>query len=161
MAKVAISSNGVDFSASELRYEYLVPAVLLSAFPDSGPTDGGTFVTLRGDFFSERAASLLYLHCRFNLTMVPAAFVSTKSVTCYTMEMGSGIASVATTNNLRDYTEGVVFRYLMVRMTRARPLSGPTLGGTRVHITGGPFNVGDVLCHFGTHATGGRSSLLC
>ena len=165
VAKVAISSNGVDFSASELRYEYLVPAVLLSAFPDSGPTDGGTFVTLRGDFFSERAASLLYLHCRFNLTMVPAAFVSTRSVTCYTMEMGSGIASVATTNNLRDYTEGVVFRYHMVRMTRARPLSGPTLGGTRVHITGGPFNVGDVLCHFGTHATGGRSlsasSIIC
>ena len=162
---IAISSNGVDFSASELRYEYLVPAVLLSAFPDSGPTDGGTFVTLRGDFLSERAASLMYLHCRFNLTMVPAAFVSTKSVTCYTMEMGSGIASVATTNNLRDYTEGVVFRYHMVRMTRALPLSGPTLGGTRVHISGGPFNVGDVLCHFGTHATGGRSlsvsSIIC
>jgi hypothetical protein len=139
MTKVAISTNGVDFSAFELRYEYLVPAVLLSAFPDSGPTDGGTFVTLRGDFFSERAASLMYLHCRFNLTMVPAAFVSTKSVTCYTMEMGEGIASVATTNNLRDYTEGVVFRYNMVRMTRVIPLSGPTLGGTRVHIVGGPF----------------------
>ena len=156
LVELAVSSNGVDFAQSGLRYQYVLAAELQAISPRSGPTDGGTFVLLRGEFLSERAAALSYLHCRFNLTAVPAAFVSTQSIACYSVEMSSGAATVAATNNLRDYSHGLFFQYRVVRISQAAPMNGPVRGGTNVHISGGPFDEGEIMCHFDTHMVGGN-----
>ena len=91
-ADVRVSSNRLDFYGVVNLFEYLDVAQVQSVYPAAGPVAGGTLVTLRGDFFEERAASLYYLQCRFNITVVPAIFVSPTEVTCYSPEMSTGCA---------------------------------------------------------------------
>ena len=80
------------------------PAISLGSgtiFPDRGPVDGGTFVSVFGENFHERSSNLAYLSCRFNVTAVPAIFISAREIKCYTPEMPPGLVNVAISNNLQ------------------------------------------------------------
>ena len=62
MATVAVevSTNGVDYTSSGVRFRYRKPAYVLSLRPRSGPETGGTKVTVVGMNFVDSAA----LRCR-------------------------------------------------------------------------------------------------
>ena len=55
---VSVSSNNQNFFGVVDQFEYTQFAVLVSAFPESGPVDGGTYVSVFGENFHERSASL-------------------------------------------------------------------------------------------------------
>ena len=87
--EVSISSNNQNFFGVQDQFEYTPSASIATIFPDRGPTDGGTFVSVFGSDYHERSASLFYLTCRFNITAVPAVFISPTEVKCYTPEVSS------------------------------------------------------------------------
>ena len=116
------------------------------------PLFTGTLVRLRGSHFSERGASLFYLRCRFNGTVVPAVFISTSAVGCAAPEMPPGPAPVELTNNNNDYTsDGLAFAYEVVRLTGVSPVEGPAAGGTHVTLAGTSFGgkTDEYFCRFG------------
>ena len=116
--------------------------------PPRGPADGGTFVSISGDFFHERSAGLAYLQCRFNDTSVLLT-LSRPGVQCYTPEMPPGVVDVAITNNLADYSTSVLFyEYSLVRLLWLDPHEEPTSGGTVVQVMGISFSPSNVFCHF-------------
>ena len=51
-----VSTNGRDFSASGVHFEYLRPVALRALEPVRGPVGGGTFVNVTGSCFSARSA---------------------------------------------------------------------------------------------------------
>ena len=111
------------------QFEYTPTADLGTIYPDRGPTDGGTFVSVFGENFHERSAELFYLSCRFNITSVPAMFISAEEVKCYAPEMSAGLVGVAVSNNLQDFAGGLTFEYIIVRLVRVEPSDGPVHGG--------------------------------
>ena len=146
--KVAISSNNQNFFGVMDQFEYTPTADLGTIYPDRGPTDGGTFVSVFGENFHERSAELFYLSCRFNITSVPAMYISAEEVKCYAPEMPAGLVGVAVSNNLQDFAGGLTFEYVIVRLVRIEPSDGPVHGGTRVLIIGSRFTPADIYCHF-------------
>lgn len=145
---VSISSNDQNFFGVADQFEYTPVATLGSAMPVSGPVDGGTLVSVFGRNFHERSASLSYLICRFNLTAVPAIYISAREVKCVTPEMPAGVVNLAVSNNIQDYDDAVtMFSYTIVRLMGIEPPEGPVSGGTRIIITGQSFTPGDTYCH--------------
>lgn len=148
---VTISSNNQNFFGRDDLFEY-TPVIggrrLMSVWPPRGPVDGGTFVSVLGDFFHERSASLFYLTCRFNVTSVPAIHISKSEVKCYSPEHAAGVVDVAVSNNLQDYVGGAYYEFTHFRLLRLDPYDGPVSGGTIVTIVGSQFAPGDLFCHF-------------
>ena len=67
--EVSISSNNQNFFGVQDQFEYTPIASIATIFPERGPVDGGTFVSVFGQDYHERSASLFYLSCRFNITV--------------------------------------------------------------------------------------------
>ena len=68
--------NGQQYSSSGVEYTYRELAVVSSASPSRGAAEGGTPVTLLGSGFSSAAEALGELWCRFNSTLLRAAYVA-------------------------------------------------------------------------------------
>ena len=155
---VELTSNERDFTSDGHVFEYVAPISLEAVTPATGPSDGGSFVVVQGEGFSERAASLAYLTCRFNATVVPAIYVSSSEIACHAPEMAPGVVPISVSNNNVDYlADGPLFTYVAVRILVAMPSEGPVAGGTTVVLQGTDFVDRDQLfCSFGgyrQHAT--------
>ena len=162
---VELTSNERDFTSDGHRFEYVTPITLEALTPATGPSDGGSFVVVQGAHFSERAASLAYLTCRFNATVVPAIYISSSEVACQAPEMAPGLVPVSVSNNNADYLAfGPLFTYVAVRILVAMPSEGPVAGGTVVVLQGTDFVDREQLyCSFGgyrQHATYVASDML-
>ena len=132
-----VSTNGQDFSSSGVQYEYLRPVSVWSVEPSQGPTGGGTFVNVSGNAIPARSAQLGYVWCRFNTTVVAAAWVSTSEVHCVAPAHAAGMVVVELTVNEQEFTnDGVHFEYEVVSAYSVYPSSGPVLGGTSVEVRG-------------------------
>ena len=153
-ATLAVSANHQNY-VNISRFEYVRPAELIAVKPSSGPSSGGTFVSALGDNFHARSASLFFLQCRFNATVVSAVFVSIHEVKCYSPEFPPGIAGMAMTQNLEDFSDELPFQYTHARLIRLSPIGGPAAGHTLVHVLGDGFSPGEVYCHFDGLAVSG------
>ena len=60
--RVSVSSNGQNFFGLDGQFEYRTTSQLYSAVPSSGPVDGGTYTSVFGENFHERAASVCVTH---------------------------------------------------------------------------------------------------
>ena len=89
-----VSMNDQNYSDDNTLFEYQVGAHVEHIIPNKGAVEGGSLVVVSGSDFSERSASLSYILCRFNLTMVPAVYVSTSVLHCVTPEHPSVVVSV-------------------------------------------------------------------
>ena len=79
-----VSINTQQFSADGVTFEYQHPSRVLAVAPSRGPAGGGTLVVVHGMDFSERAAALGTLQCRFGTATTPAAFLTATSLRCHT-----------------------------------------------------------------------------
>ena len=149
---VEVSINGgSDFTANAVQYRYQAVVLVSHLTPTSGPTDGGTQVTVRGANFvdSER------LQCRFvsvatasgnnndgeetlpEPVVVPAVWLSSSSLNCITPPHVDGDVVVEVTNNGLDFHGAAPFMYAALPVvSTVQPASGPTSGRTTVFVSG-------------------------
>ena len=134
------------------EFTYRPAAAVSSVWPLSGMSEGGTPLTVLGGGFSSAAEAMGALLCRFNSTIVPAAYVSESALACNTTSLRPGHVLVEVSTNGREYTSsGVHFELVSVMMQDLTPWCGPVLGGTVVTIAGtGLSHAADSLhCQFG------------
>ena len=148
-----VSTNGRDFSASGVHFEYLRPVALRALEPVRGPVGGGTFVNVTGSGFSARSAQLGYVWCRFNTSAVAAAWARATEVHCIAPAHAPGVTVVALTLNEQQHTSGGArFEYEVGAAHSVHPSSGPLAGGTLVEVRGARIALPDgrgLFCQFG------------
>ncbi|MFJ9468014.1 IPT/TIG domain-containing protein, partial [Streptomyces caniferus] len=120
-----------------VTYSYVAtPApVLTSVSPVSGPSGGGTSVTLSGSGFSGASA------VRFGAVSASFVVVSGTQITA-TAPAGSGTVQVTVTGP-GGTSNGVPFTYTTASvpvLTSVSPVSGPSGGGTSVTLSGSGFS---------------------
>ncbi len=129
------------------------PAPVVSSIsPTSGPTSGGTTVTIKGNNFSGNAT--VYFGSKNPATVLT---VSTKSITAIS-PAGSGTVDVTvnTSGGTSTTSSADKFTYVPAPVVNSiSPTSGPASGGTTVTITGANFISGSTTVYFGSKkATG-------
>ncbi|MFM7251599.1 MAG: IPT/TIG domain-containing protein, partial [Ilumatobacteraceae bacterium] len=138
-----------------------LPAEVASLSTATGPTSGGTAVTITGDRFT--IGSIV----AFGSVTVPAADVTVVSPTTITVTSPAttalGNAHVTVTNStgtVSAATPADVFTYTLVRptVTAVAPTSVSTVGGATVTITGTGFVAGATVA-FGTLAAASITSI--
>ena len=134
-----------------MAFTYRPSASVSSVWPVRGASEGGTPVTVLGGGFSASAEASGALRCRFNATVVRAAYVGESALACNATASSSGHASVEVSTNGREYTSsGVRFELVSVSVQDVTPWLGPTLGGTVVTIAGSRLAHAESLrCTFG------------
>ncbi|MHB8873711.1 MAG: IPT/TIG domain-containing protein [Myxococcaceae bacterium] len=131
-------------------YTYVAAPEVLQALPSSGPTAGGTAVSLTGRYF--RAAATVTVGTNPATAVVVQAGGTV--ITFNTPPGSAGPAAVTVTNS--DGQSGLLnnaFTYLAPipppTVTGVSPGYGPTTGGTQVTVQGSGFQAGAVV-RFGT-----------
>jgi hypothetical protein len=153
---VELSMNGQQFTSSGVSFTYQPAPAVSSVWPTGGAAEGGTPVTVLGSGFSSSAEAMGALLCRFDASVVPAAYVSESAVICNSTRSSRGYVTVEVSTNGREYTsDGVQFELVSVVVSGIAPWSGPELGGTVVTIAGsGLASGGDLVCRFGGASIG-------
>eukprot|EP00736_Rhodelphis_marinus_P013075 Rmarinus@m.15360 len=141
------TANRFQIAESELTYTYYEEPHVRSLEPWNGPVGGDTVVTVTGSGFIESPL----LSCRFGTLEVPATFLSPTSVECVSPPQTTRFAYLEVSNNGQDYTADYT-PYLYYRtpaITSLDPETGPSDGGTIVHVYGTDF-ISDpsALCSF-------------
>ncbi|KAH8066382.1 hypothetical protein JL722_820 [Aureococcus anophagefferens] len=153
-AGVAVTTNGVDVSATTRSFEYTRPLADLVLRPAFGPVAGGTRVEVSspGGGFD---VGLPYL-CRFGLDAAPAAVYDAATLVCYAPARSAETNDTVTVSGDGGNSfsgTGAVFGFVDARLAAAAPSSGPPAGGTVVVVSGAGFmalsRYGAVRCAFG------------
>ncbi|MGB7217219.1 MAG: IPT/TIG domain-containing protein [Vicinamibacterales bacterium] len=125
------------------------PPSVTSIEPSSGPTGGGTAITITGTNFAAGATVVID---SVNATSV--VFVNSTTMTATTAAHGAGTTDIVVTNP--DAQLGRLqraFVYGSPTVTAVTPASGPITGGTTLTITGADFVTGDIVTIGGVAAT--------
>lgn len=137
-----VSSNGVDFTADEVRFQAVLPPRLDALAPMGGPFHGGTVVHVFGEHFVERAFTLDYVRCRFNTTRVFAQFVSAFELICVAPQHHPvGPVTLEVTTDGQTFSAcGLRYTYRVVVLHSLQPTHGPFAGGTQLSLLGSTFD---------------------
>ena len=157
-------------------YTYRPAPTVTSISPTSGPTSGGTLITINGTgFVSEPLPTVTIVptvtigasSCGGAGGVGPATFVSSTKITCTTTSGSAGLVQATVTNS--DNQSGLLgsaFNYFAPPvMTSINPAEGVTTGGTSVTITGTGFRDGATVTFGSSPCTGvtvaSATSLTC
>ena len=170
---LAVSNNGVDYSLSGQDFEYYNPFNILSTWPTSGPTIGGTVVTVRGFGFSRSLETL----CVFGRMAVVAHYVDSGTITCTSPPSKPGRIPLWVSRkdpqnpaiNIRDHADSLELSFLYVQSLSLRamyPNRGKIDGGNMVFIIGDFIaNSTALSCRFGENIVRGslanNRTLMC
>ncbi len=131
-------------------YTYVAPPNPVQVTPSSGPTTGGTAITITGTFFRTGAT----VRVGPNACQSVIVLTGGTAITCNTPTGSSGPVLVSVTNP--DNQTGVLnnaFTYLAPvpppTVTGISPAFGPVTGGTQVTVLGSNFQAGATV-RFGT-----------
>ena len=137
LTEVSLCTNGQQFVWGAATFLFQPVVTVASVWPPMGASEGGTPLTVVGGGFTSASEALGMLHCRFNGTVVHAAYVSASALACNTTALIPGQVSVEVSTNGREYSSsGVQFELISLLMQDLTPWSGPVLGGTVVTIAG-------------------------
>ncbi|HEX8979164.1 MAG TPA: IPT/TIG domain-containing protein, partial [Parasulfuritortus sp.] len=135
ITNVAITTPGGTATGTGVYTYTAVAPTVTGISPSSGPTAGGTAVTITGTSFTGATAVTIG---GANCTGVTV--VSSTSITCTTPAGTAGAQNVAVTTAAGTGTgTGLYTYYAAPTVTSISPSSGPTAGGTAVTITGTNF----------------------
>ncbi len=155
-ASVTVTNPGPSSATATNAYTYVsgaAPAPTISSIsPASGPTAGGTTITITGTGFQVNGAS------QATVTIAGSAATSVQVLTattivCVTPAGPAGAQNVVVTNpDTQSATATGGFTYIgpSPTITSLNPTSGTVLGGTTVTITGTNFATGATVL-FGTN----------
>jgi hypothetical protein len=146
---VTVTVNGQSGSLTN-GFTYAVAPTVTSVSPNSGPTAGGTAVTITGTNFVAGATVTFGTAAATNVVVV-----SGTSITATTPAGSAGAVTVTVTNpGSQSGSLASGFTYVLVpTVTSISPNSGPPAGGTAVTITGTNFASGATVKFGSTAAT--------
>jgi len=129
------NSNGSDILYDAFTY-HNAPTIS-SVSPGSGPSSGGTSVTVTGSNFTTASATSV----RFGGTLATSVtMVNSTTVTCNTPAHSAGLVDVQVSNAYGNNTLNNGFSYTHApTIASCNPGQGPMSGGTTVTITGAYF----------------------
>jgi hypothetical protein len=145
---VVTNPNGTSVTSVN-GFQYVMPTIT-SISPNTGPSNGGTFVIISGAGFSAAAT------VTFGGTAAATIFFATETfIEVSTPPHAEGSVNVVVTNpNGATVTIVNGFQYLpSVTVSSIAPNSGSSLGGTAVTIAGAGFNTGATVKIGGVSAT--------
>jgi hypothetical protein len=127
----------------------ILPPTVSSISPNSGPTAGGTAVTITGTNFGAGATVAFG-----GTAATKVVVVNSTTITATTPAGSAGAVTVTVTANGQSGSLASGFSYTAPpTVTSVSPNSGPTAGGTAVTITGTNFAAGATMTFGGTAAT--------
>jgi len=145
---VTVTLNGLSGGLAN-GFSYTIPPTVSGVSPNSGPTAGGTTVTITGTNFGTGATVMFGGAAAANVT-----FVNSTKITATTPAGTAGAATVAVTVSGQSGNLSGGFTYVVSpAVSSVSPNSGPTAGGTAVTITGTNFAAGATVTFGGTAAT--------
>ena len=146
------ATDAHSFSGAHSNYSLaIVPPVptLNAIFPSSGPTVGGTAVTLTGTNFTGATGVSFGGNAAASITIISAT-----SITAVTPAGSAGTASVLVTTPGGTNNANSLYTYVAPPTVSAiSPNTGPTTGGTLVTLTGTNFTGATGVTIGGTAAT--------
>ena len=133
-----------EYTRNRLQYFYYKEPSLHYLYPRGGTSDGGTVVFISGEWFMNVDSVNCYPRCKFGDILVPAEFVNTVKVRCVSPPKppgGDNVVDVELSFNGEEWTERhLKFIYFKVPIIYSiSPISGPSIGGTRIAISGANF----------------------
>ncbi|WP_030059794.1 IPT/TIG domain-containing protein [Streptomyces novaecaesareae] len=140
---VAVTVLTLLGTSNSVTFTYAVPPAIIAVSPASGPTGGGTTVTINGAGFTGATS------VHFGSASAPFMVVSDTQISA-TVPAGTGSVTVTVTTSAGT-SNSVTYTYLGAPViTSLTPNQGPTSGGNTVTISGTNLSgVTSVL--FGTH----------
>ncbi len=147
---VATTSAGSSTVSSADEYTYAAVPTVTAVTPDTGPTAGGTVVTITGTGFVAGSYDV-----DFGTREVTGTVTSPTSITAEAPGQPAGVVDVVVTGSNGTSATGAADRFTYVApvptVTAVSPPKGPTTGGTSVTVTGTGFT-GATAVTFGTVA---------
>jgi hypothetical protein len=148
-ASVVVTTLGGSNAANTL-FTYVAPPTVSSVSPSSGPTVGGTSVTITGTNLSGATGVTIG-----GAAATGFVVVSNTTITAMTPAGAAGTASVVVTTSGGSNAANTLFTYVAPpTVSGVSPSSGPTVGGTSVTITGANFTGATGVTIGGAAATG-------
>ena len=143
-----VASGGTSATSSADHYTYAAAPTVTSVVPGSGPTGGGTSVTITGTNLAGATG------VRFGTASGTGVVVSSATSVTATAPTGSGTVDVTVTTpgGTSPTSSADQFTYVVSTtptVSAVSPASGPVAGGTSVTITGTNFT-GVTAVDFGT-----------
>ena len=148
---VVTDTNGASVSGA--KYTYIAPPAITSLSPSSGPTAGGTPVTISGSGFGTTSATNT-VTIGGKAATVTAASATSLTVTTPHGSVGAAAVLVTNTSDELSVSDADAYTYVAApAVTVMSPTAGPAAGGTTVTITGA--NLTGAAVKFGSNpATG-------
>lgn len=148
--RLAVSTNGQQFTDTGLTYTYQPEAAVSSISPSSGSVHGAVYITVSGVGF----VNTTDIACLVGDRLGEAAYVDPTTVRCQVpraeVDDRVSFAAVRFANNGVDFTEnlGVLFKYLpSFDLHSIEPTVGSIEGGTLLRVHGAGFDTaGSVSC---------------
>lgn len=146
--RLAISTNGQQFTDVGLAFTYQPQATVQSISPRSGSVNGGTQIAVSGAGFVNSTE----IACRLGERVGEARYVDVTLVLCRAprtevmhQENGGSSVFVGIANNGIDFTTsenpGAMFQYVpSFELFSIEPSSGPATGGTILRVNGVGFD---------------------
>ena len=97
---LSVSLNGQDFTSSDLYYDYLLTATVVSVSPTMGSYLGGTQVAPVHGFDFKNSSKLA---CRFGSKLGDVKFVDSENILCVSPPSHFGSVNVALSSNGVDF----------------------------------------------------------
>ncbi len=147
---VELTLNAQDFTVNRINFTFYSETHISYVHPSTGPTRGGTLVTLFGSF-SDMGSTCNCTVGSGSTLLIPATRNSHDRLLCRTAPTGLGLHPVAVTLNGQDFSDArVLFRsFLPPVLLRIDPGSGPESGGTLLTLFGRGLDEGsDRSCAF-------------
>ncbi|CAM9657218.1 unnamed protein product, partial [Ectocarpus fasciculatus] len=153
--RLAISTNGQQFTDARLVFSYQPQAAVLSVSPRSGLVHGGTVVSVRGaGFVNSTEIACLFGDCIGDAEYLDPTLVLCRAPAAENGSHNDGISSVPVriANNGVDFTDsdgpGVIFEYVpSYELLSVDPAGGPMTGGTTLRVEGIGFGAaGNLSC---------------
>lgn len=150
VVSVVVTNPGGATATLANSYTYTLLPTITSISPSSGPTTGGTTVTINGTNFQSGVTVTFGGTAAFSLTLV-----NSSQITAVTPFHAAGAVDVVVTNpgpNSATLTNGFTYTSAPL-ISNISPVSGATTGGTSVTINGSNFVSGATITFGGTAAT--------
>ena len=154
--EVSVSDQGQQFSSSNALFDYASPVALRAAYPEGGPEEGGTVVSVQTDSVE---GSLRTFGCRFGtIAPVSARKANDNIMQCMSPARDIGATQLEVTHNGgAEYSSSwTSFSYWpQSEILSIDPASGPIAGGTLVTVVGHGLR-DTTRCRFGNEVVDGQ-----
>ena len=170
-ATVSITLNGADFTPVRVPFIYTPAPNVTMITPFSGPSTGETVVTISGSGFIRKTFAMA--KCRFGVREVPAILVNNSYITCVSPAVAlnvvldsellfrnpfgairSSLVLDVALNGFDFEPVGDFFYYTPPVVSLLSPSSGPSGGGTALHVQGWGLSLGSgTRCIFRLNTT--------